>query len=107
MSENHWQEILQTISVYNVIAKWTLKYGNGHYYWMLIPNKKDILENKFSASVSSHLNFNELDFIEIYKEFKSGNLQIKNDIESIKKTVTLLGNAKVSLSNEILKIEKI
>ena len=102
---NSWQETLQVISDYDAIAKWTLKDGYG-FFWMLIPEKKEIKENGFSKTVMSPLLFEDLEYIEIHKCYKLGCHKEEYYIESIQKAISSKSNLKVSYEDEVLKIER-
>lgn len=101
---NNWQEALQVISDYEAIVKWTLKDDFG-YYWMLIPSSEEIQEKGFSATISSPLDFDDLESIEVHRHYEHGYPKIEYYIESIQKSLSSITTLKVSNENEILKIE--
>jgi len=72
---------------------------------MLVPGGEEIEENGFSATVSSPLDFDDLESIEIHRHYEHGFSKIEYYIESIQKSLSLITTIKVSNDNEILKIE--
>ncbi len=103
---NNWQKILQAISEFEVVAKWTLNNGYGSH-WMLVPNGGQIKVNCFTEDAMSPLKFDELAHIEIFELYEHGNIKIENDIDLIQRTLSQVKSVLITRENGALKVESI
>ncbi len=106
MKNHMWSTILKIVSDYDVIARWCWEIESG-FVWMTVPDRNEILENRFVETIDSPHTFDELNILEIDRVFTSGEFKQDHDLEGIYKSVKVIAGIKAEIKNDRLTIQSI